>query len=293
MWCFTKVCNFDCAYCFLPHDERINARIPDIDIETALRTINKTNRTCVVNFTGGETFLVPGFVSLCKALSEKHFIAVASNLSQPAVREFAEQIDPSRVLFILASFHGEELIKHKAYGTFVENYHLLKARGIMIEAVEIAYPPIISQAAHYRDILKKDGIRLIFKPFIGNYAGKSYPADYTDQEISVFRLNKRIFKAFYPQGKFCNAGYNAIAIMPTGEAAPCFDRCYERLGTIKSGISLREDIIRCDMRTCDCTVNQIFPEVYRKALIETRHYYLWSVAMVKHVIDRLLRIIMK
>jgi MoaA/NifB/PqqE/SkfB family radical SAM enzyme len=290
LWCITGICNFDCTYCVVvDREQRIKEVVSGIDIDACVRTINNTNKTCNVFLTGGEPFLVPRLIDLCKALTERHFISIASNLSQPCVTDFALEINPKRVLIIIASFHGEELMRHNAYGTFVANFHKLKDRGIHIEAMEVAYPGLISKVQYYRDLLRKDGIRLAFSPFIGTYAGKRYPAEYTSREIKIFGFKEKRFNEYYPNNMHCNAGYNAFSIFATGEVTPCFDRYNERLGTVTTAIKLRSDIIRCNKMKCGCVIPKYFPEIYCKALIETRRYHLWFFVLLMHRIISLLR----
>jgi MoaA/NifB/PqqE/SkfB family radical SAM enzyme len=275
MWSIANRCNFDCTYCIIDREQRMKDVIRDIDIQACVRTLNNTNKIFNVYFTGGEPFIVPRFVELCKALCERHFISLASNLSQSCVMDFAREIKPKRVLKVIASFHGEELMRHNAYGTFVANFHKLKDQGIHIEAMEVAYPGLISKVQYYRDLLRKDGIRLVFNPFIGTYAGKRYPAEYTSREVEYFRLPAKRFEEFYPDNMYCNAGYNVIAIYPGGEAAPCFERYHEQIGSITTGITLHKDIIRCDKKKCRCVIPRNFTRIYCQSLYETRRYHVW------------------
>jgi organic radical activating enzyme len=288
MWGITCCCNFDCAYCVVERDHRMNDVIRDIDIEACVRTITNTKKTFNVYFTGGEPFLVPRFVELCKALSERHFISLASNLSQSVVKDFAREIDPKRVLMVVASFHGEELLRHNAYGTFVENFHKLKDQGMKIKVMEVAYPGLIPKVEYYRDLLRKEGIPLVFSPFIGTYAGKRYPADYTRSEVKYFGLPDKKFNDYYPKNAYCNAGYNVIAVLPNSEVAMCFDRSHEQLGSITTGISLYKDIIRCNKERCKCVIPRNFSYIYCQSFYKTRRYHLWLWVLIRQVVSRIL-----
>jgi hypothetical protein len=259
-----------------------------IDIQAGLRTINDTNKTCNVCFTGGEPRLVPNFVELCKALSERHFISFTSNLSQSCVMDFAQEIDPQRVYGITASFHGDELMRHNAYGTYVKNFHKLKDRGFNVRATEVAYPALISKVQYSRDLLRKDGINLVVTPFIGNYDGKKYPAAYTSREVASFGLKDKRFHEFYPGDMYCNAGYNAVTIFSTGEVSPCFDRYDEKIGSITAGIRLRSKMTHCYKTRCNCVFPRYFPDIYCQALFQTRRYHTWLWIWIMQALRRII-----
>jgi MoaA/NifB/PqqE/SkfB family radical SAM enzyme len=289
MWAITGRCNFDCAYCIVDREHRINDVIRDIDIQACVRTLNNTKKIFNVYFTGGEPFLVPRFVELCKALCERHFITIASNLSRSTVMDFAREIDPKRVLMVNASFHGDELMRHNAYGTFVANFRKLRDQGFCIKASEIAFPEIISKVQYYRDLLRKEGIDLDFNPYIGNYDGKRYPAAYTSREIKYFGFKEKRFHEFSPGDMYCNAGYNAVTIISSGEAAPCFNRYDDKIGTITTGIRLRNNMMHCYKTKCQCLMPRYFPDIYCQALFQTGHYPVWLWTLIMQTVRGIIK----
>ena len=85
---------------------------PHIHTEKLLETLKDTNKTFKITFSsGGEPFLIPRFIDICISLTQKHFIALITNLTPHPIVSFAEAVDPKRVLYVHASLHIEELKK--------------------------------------------------------------------------------------------------------------------------------------------------------------------------------------
>src|SRR5664279_2735400 len=97
-WTLSLFCNYKCDYCFF----RSSTQPPfagRVSTEEHLEFFNSTGRVWLLHLTGGEPFLYPDFVQLCKALVSRHFICINSNLSSSRVPVFAAEVDPSRVKY--------------------------------------------------------------------------------------------------------------------------------------------------------------------------------------------------
>ena len=99
--------------------------------------------------------------------------------------------------------------------------------GFNISAVEIAYPPYITEIHKYKEFFRGKGITLQFDPFKGNYKGMKYPESYTEEEIKAFGMKLRpdSYTTKIHKGSLCNAGYNVGIIIPAGNINPCFCNC--------------------------------------------------------------------
>ena len=104
-WALNKVCNFSCPYCFVPAKRKEKQRMRGMMHRKLLTDSIIPEKTWLVHMSGGEPFLHPDFIGLCKGLTEKHYVSVNTNLSSRLVDDFCERIDPERVSFVHCSLH--------------------------------------------------------------------------------------------------------------------------------------------------------------------------------------------
>ena len=69
-WSLSTKCNFECDYCFHSLEERRFSSIKPVDIKKIINTLRKTNKKYLITLSGGEPFLIPNFIELCKALEK-------------------------------------------------------------------------------------------------------------------------------------------------------------------------------------------------------------------------------
>ena len=107
-WRINLLCNFRCEYCFYSvfivdrKKQTINTD-DEYNIEKIVEGFNKTGLTWLVYISGGEPFLQPDFLELCRGLTEKHYISINTNLSTRNIYDFAKHINPEKVTFMLWS----------------------------------------------------------------------------------------------------------------------------------------------------------------------------------------------
>ena len=271
LWVPTYQCNLDCEYCIL---EKINRYIPNtynINISAVKNTLNDSNKIYRIDFTGGEPFLAPNIVEFCIELTKKHFIAINTNLTSKKVKEFAEKIDPERVLFINASCHIKELERMNLLSRYIDNFFLCKNRGFDIRAIEVGYPPLLKESDKYKRFFLEKGIYLTFCPYMGRYKEKFYPDSYSEKELKILGLTEKNIDRFHQYGKLCNAGYNVGIIQTNGDFSYCF-AINKSLGNIYEGIKFKDKLTRCPFKFCNCPVNTFDPYLFRKALSEVGSY---------------------
>ncbi len=292
--CVTSKCNLNCAYCISRKNEekcgerpyvelrnmlgmlllwnlikrRWQERVRPIDIPRLMKTLDETGKIFRVNFTGGEPFLVPNIIEACVEITKKHFIALVTNLSMDNGDEFIERIDPGRVIFIIASLHIKELERHGLLSKYMDNFRKFQARGFVIFANEVAYPPLSRETERYKKFFKEKNIDLIFVPFAGQYAGRQYPGSYTDGELKAFNLDPSIRNRFDSRRKNCNAGYNTMVALPDGAVYPCYQlsRPHEKIGHIYKNILLRNKLRDCPLDVCECPPDIGDLYLYNKAM---------------------------
>jgi len=134
-WHLLYQCNFQCQYCFSMSKWKKSWKVDDID--KIVDSFNRLGRTCHIFLTGGEPFLFPNFVDLCKKLTERHIISIVTNLSHKDVYWFIEEIDPSRVRFIICNIHMQERLRLNLVEDYIKKYHLLKDKGFIVVLVRI------------------------------------------------------------------------------------------------------------------------------------------------------------
>ena len=252
-----------CAYC--SNRIRQSAEIPLLDIPSLLKTLNSTNKTYRICFTGGgEPLLVNNIVDACIEISKKHFVSLHTNLTTSRIAEFSDKIDPERVIFIIASLHIKELERLNLLDTYLYNFHLLRNNGFTIVPSVVAYPPLLDEIGRYKEFFKERELNLHFDLFQGVYNGKKYPDSYTEEEMSILGLNIKEIGFVNQKRQLCNAGYNAGIINPKGNVFQC-GKMRKPMGNIYKKIEFNDNLIRCPFNTCGSPLNIYDPYLFGKA----------------------------
>jgi MoaA/NifB/PqqE/SkfB family radical SAM enzyme len=152
-----------------------------------LEFFNSTGKIWLLHLTGGEPFFHPNFVGLCRTLTSRHFISVNSNLSSHRVRDFAAEIDRSRVQYVHCGVHVEERDRRKGWRNLLPNVASLLERGFPVFASLVMTPSAFAQFPRVADLFTALGVPLIPKAIRGSYEGRWYPQAYTEAERTQFR----------------------------------------------------------------------------------------------------------
>ncbi|MFX0023950.1 MAG: radical SAM protein [Candidatus Hermodarchaeota archaeon] len=266
-------CNLECNYCIagLRYLPKILTKTY-LNLFALKNILNNSNKIYKINLTGGEPFLAPNIVEACIELTKKHFISFNTNLTPKSVKEFAEKIDPERVLSIDAACHTKELERTNLLSRYIDNFLLCKNRGFNIRAIEVGYPPLLKESDRYIKFFLEQGIDLTYSPYFGSYKGKSYPDSYNEKELKILGLKKKhINDWFHQYGKLCNAGYNVVIILPSGDMRYCI-AINKSFGNVYKGIKFKDKLIRCPVKLCNCPMNIYDPYLFRKAMSEVGSY---------------------
>lgn len=262
-WQLNNLCNFRCRYCFCG-EEKLSAEHPlcgKYSPEHVAKCFSDTGYVWHVHMSGGEPFLYPDFIKLCRCLTKDHHISMNTNLSTSNVRDFADGIDPVKVLFINAGYHslGREKIKDGT-AQFIERVKLLQYKGFKVVVGYLTYPALFPRMAGEIDELKSQGIKNVnAKVFRGFYNGKKYPAAYTREErdlISKYILDPREMDVLEKKvnffGKLCAAGGEYFKMDPAGNIIRC-SSSMKRYGNFFEGkYRLDEGPKPCPMASCNC-----------------------------------------
>jgi MoaA/NifB/PqqE/SkfB family radical SAM enzyme len=264
-WNVTSQCNFDCLYCF-GKTPVSKADINAINIDKLVNTLNKTNKVFRIGFTGGEPFLIPNITEACKELTGNHYVSFNTNLILPEVKEFAEKINPERVLNMHSSLHLEELKKKNLIDTFVGNYKLLENSGFNIYAEAVAWPGTGDVVESHRKLMTSLAIEYSYAPYIGNNKVLDYPEIYSDHELELFSLSRDMLEWFGQKGAKCNAAFNAGVVFSNGDIYPCF-QIKKKLGNIYEEINFNSELTVCPAKRCACPLNKYDDYLFNKAAI--------------------------
>jgi MoaA/NifB/PqqE/SkfB family radical SAM enzyme len=279
-WEVTRFCNFRCFYC-IAKAKTINKNISlnKININALSRFLKEINKTAMIIFTGGEPLLIENIIEVFSEITQNHYIMLITNLVNPKIAQLAEKINPEKVICILASVHLHELTRLNLLDTFISNYNLLKRRGFIMFAEEVAHPSIFSRVEYYKKIFKDNDIDLRFIPFRGKWDNKIYPFSYTDEEKKVFDFgydtiignDKTDFTKWHKRKKCaCNAGYNVFVALPKGTIRPCY-KIKINLGNIYKSIKPLKKIINCPFSYCDAPISAFDPQLLEQSLLENNY----------------------
>ena len=130
-WALNKVCNFSCPYCFVPAKEKRETAKKGHDVQEIVSAFDNSGKIWLVHMSGGEPFLHPDFIGLCKGLTEKHYISVNTNLSSSLVYDFCDHIDPEKVSFVHCSLHIIEREKKNLVNDFMEKVKVAPKGGMI------------------------------------------------------------------------------------------------------------------------------------------------------------------
>ncbi len=266
----TKRCNYSCQYCYnrplLPRPngwiKKMNgsrSALVDFNVPEITEALDKISTKSHIHITGGEPFLYPDLISLCKKLTKSHTIDVLTNLSSNRVYEFADSMSPGRVRYIFATVHMTELKLEKQVEDFIKKARYLSDRGFMIEVHYVLYPVLVKRFIEdYRYFMSR-GVKLVARPFRGLYRLRRFPGSYNASERKliekygenggkiIIRKNAGSFK-----GKSCLAGNSYINIDEYGDAYACYGR-EEPLGNLMDrDIKLSSKPVVCNNAICPC-----------------------------------------
>ena len=155
------------------------------DPDTWNQAFDHTGLTWLLHITGEPTSY-PRFAELCEILTRRHFLSFNSNLTRPAIVDFAKRVDPARVGFINAGLHAEERDQRKGLKIFLEHVSVLQEAGFPIFISIVCTPNVLERCDEIIALTSPVGLAPLPKLLRGPYQGKVYPGAYTAKERSAF-----------------------------------------------------------------------------------------------------------
>ncbi len=207
-WNLLYTCNFRCNYCFFPPQILGSKLHIYADPEGWASAFESTQHTWLLHITGGEPTIYPRFTELCARLSERHFLSINTNLSQPAIEGLIDLVDPGRIHFINAALHVDERLKRGGLDLFVARVKRLRQAGFSIMASLVMTPERIQDFPDFEESFASHGLALHPKVLRGQHAGRSFPDSYSHGDRVLLR--QYIARA---------AAFDAAVSRPLGEAA--------------------------------------------------------------------------
>jgi sulfatase maturation enzyme AslB (radical SAM superfamily) len=195
-WLINDVCNFSCEYCWLQREPKVNRSLGLRDMQRVIEGFNNKGFTWLVHMSGGEPFLFPNFVELCRGLIKNHFISVNTNLSHKDIRHFSQIINPEKVKFVHASLHIMAREQIKGIKQFINNYKIIKNAGFNIFVSYLIYPSLLGRFKKDYDFFKSQGVIIHPKVFRGDYYG--ILDSMLIKRVPGMNRFKNIFKKTYP-----------------------------------------------------------------------------------------------
>jgi MoaA/NifB/PqqE/SkfB family radical SAM enzyme len=186
-WLVNSNCSYTCEYCpqvrMGKHKKELTGHT---NIEAIADFFDSTYLTWLIHMSGGEPFLYPKLVSLCRLLTKNHYISINSNMTSNALDGFMQEIDPKRVAFVHASLHYDQLIKRRLLSKFLHAIHEITIAGFRTYITQVFFPPIIKEFSEIFSYFRRNGIIVHPKIFRGFYEGRLYPQEYSDRERQTF-----------------------------------------------------------------------------------------------------------
>lgn len=230
LWTPSDFCNYNCIYCYNPPSENFPYATKKYSPEYIAECFNKTGKTWLILFLGGEPFLMPQFLPLVRELTKKHDINISSNLCSNDVFKFPDYAPPEQVMVISCALHVLEREKEDpGFEKFIEKYLFLEQAGYRVLVNYVTWPPLFHRIEKDFDYLRDRGIvNLMPIIFRGMWNGKEYPFAYTEKELELIAslVGSREKLDFKPRTTInnemsCEAGYKYFYMDHYGNVSRC------------------------------------------------------------------------
>jgi MoaA/NifB/PqqE/SkfB family radical SAM enzyme len=266
-WHLNRNCNFNCEYCYVRHFKKDE---PGHGVETDVKAFKSNNIDWQeISMSGGEPFIYPQFVELCKELTKFSKIIVTTNCSTKNVFDFADKIDPKKVTEIHCSVHIGQRPKNK-YDDMIDKILYLRNKGFHVFISQVIHPRLLEEYKKTFEYFKSKGNILITpKVMEGIWHLKEYPNAYKDFEKrtmlkyaeaaieqpshnKIHRYATMVDGQLDWKNRLCLAGFSNMQIQYNGDAYRCHgDR--RLLGNLYEGtIKLDAEPRICTKDLCSC-----------------------------------------
>jgi len=276
-WTLNEICNFNCAYCFnkkkdLKSKFKFSEKILSKKIYKNILNLKETAKVLLI---GGEPFLHEDIIKICKVLTKKFHVTIATNLSiEKKIQEFVNCIDPASIDRLNISCHIEEREKRKEVYDLIRNIDLLRKKGFNFILNYVLYPSLMNRFIDDYAFFNSYGIKIQPKFVRGNFDDKFYPYAY-DHEIKnkFLIIEKNEFSNSMPinaRGLQCHINSNKIKI-DNGVIRKCsYDKFQNNFSNAHNKFKFDSDPVICKNKLCNCTAR------FKFADFKEVHYYLYE-----------------
>jgi len=257
-WQINNICNFNCAYCgkFVKDEPDVYKYSP----EHIAKCFDNEGFTWHIIITGGEPFMHRHFLDIAQALTKNHYISVNTNLSLPTVTQFADAVNPEKVILINASIHWDMRQQKQTLNDFIDKFLYLQQKGFQIVGSYVVYPDALHRYKEDIAYLKSKGLKHISsKVFHGVYEQKTYPASYTSSEIKDISelmdacIEMPEYLEFYQfKGLRCSTGRTMLSMKPNGNIERCLTDYTPQGNFFEGTFSCPPNDKKCVQDICTC-----------------------------------------
>jgi MoaA/NifB/PqqE/SkfB family radical SAM enzyme len=215
----------------------------------------------LIYITGGEPFLEKNIIEICQAVTQRHYLSINTNLSLNNVYDFADKINPERIINISAAVHITEREKRDLnLKSYIEKICYLQNKGFKITATYVVTPDLLNRVKQDLEYLKSSGVQKSrIKIFRGIYNRKYYPNAFTNEEKEIIKSmeydypeNEILLKNHSYYGQQCRAGKDFFSMDRKGDLNRC-SNIFRSYGNFMESTMVRDQIARpCPAKKCGC-----------------------------------------
>jgi hypothetical protein len=227
VWFITWNCNNWCPYCWERQRQKRGEFTPEpfLDHKIWVEAWNRLKPE-ILDITGGEPFMQPGFLELLEGLDPAIKVAITTNATLD-LTQFVQRISPEKVFSMTISWHPTEKMNTDA---FFGKCLLLINRGFNITINFVLYPEQMYLAPGYRNQANALGIRFHCDPYAQT---PFFPFTYTEKEkkfleffVGADRANALTDEVRPVE---CSAGVDHLTVYPDGSAYRCINDSIAKL----------------------------------------------------------------
>ena len=267
-----SVCNYSCPYCIAGQGGDPPPSIHLDRAETILENLLRLPYTLRVRLgVQGEFFLSRHLVDLARRISFSKNIE-ALNLITNLSLDIGRYQD-----FIARSYSSKIALVASCHPTEISNIDVFVEKSIRLSALVpftvclVAYPPHLQKILEIKGLLDAKGVNSFIQGYIGEWKGRSLPAEYTGQEKELLRshMHSRMDYEFFINAikpRLCNAGYRGVYVQADGKVYPCGMDDSRLLGDLAVGgvVDLHKEPHLCEFRHCLCDTDYINTEIFHR-----------------------------
>lgn len=233
-WFVTWSCNFHCPYCWQleePGVYREKYNFISEDWLSAWKRISKDFDGVVIGVSGGEPFLLKGFIPLLNSLPENIRYEITSNLSFNVDDFLSFENIRKRCLGVVCSFHPSNLERN---GNYIECFFdkVKKLTALRYTRVNfVAAPSNLKFYDRIRDFCDENRIGLHVDRYVSLREGMLFTAEESEFAEKIIASDRKQSLG-RKQVVLCSGGNTHIALLPDGSIYPCLKKA-----------ELREDLV--------------------------------------------------